>query len=109
MEAPLHGGSRNLLNPSKHREASLGGHNVQQDPHPTRQWLLDGLLLFALVSISTIIFYNSLEGQFCYDDHFAIKNNKDATGESSLWSLWTNDFWGQGSSEADHSPCVAVN
>eukprot|EP01122_Echinamoeba_exundans_P009807 TRINITY_DN352_c0_g1_i1.p1 TRINITY_DN352_c0_g1~~TRINITY_DN352_c0_g1_i1.p1 ORF type:complete len:772 (+),score=74.37 TRINITY_DN352_c0_g1_i1:229-2316(+) len=47
------------------------------------------------------IYYNSIEGQFCYDDHFAIKNNKDATGEAPFWDLWSNDFWGQDISKAD--------
>lgn len=66
--------------------------------HDTDSFIPDILILALICCVSFGIFYNSLEGQFCYDDHFAIKNNKDATGETPLSNLWYNDFWGQGAS-----------
>ncbi|KAM9953792.1 hypothetical protein ACTFIR_008886 [Dictyostelium discoideum] len=39
--------------------------------------LMYGLLIFL---ISLIVYSNSLEGEFCFDDQFAIVNNKDVIG-----------------------------
>ena len=44
---------------------------------------------------SVICYLNSLNGDFVHDDLFAIKNNADVTGETSMWSVWGNDFWGK--------------
>jgi hypothetical protein len=46
-------------------------------------------------------YHNALTGDFAYDDHFAIKNNPDATGKSNFWDLWSHDYWGQDISRED--------
>lgn len=55
-------------------------------------------LIFGIISIiivSLISYHNSHNGDFCYDDHFAIKNNNDSTGNNPLFDLFKHDFWGQ--------------
>lgn len=48
-----------------------------------------------LAVIATAIYANTLTAEFCYDDTFAIVNNKDVTGANPLSAIWTHDFWGQ--------------
>jgi hypothetical protein len=45
-----------------------------------------------LCAASTLVFYNSIHGDLCYDDHIALGRNLDVTKPG--WSLWRNDFWG---------------
>ncbi|KAK3287154.1 hypothetical protein CYMTET_5321 [Cymbomonas tetramitiformis] len=55
-----------------------------------------------LVAISMAVYINSLHGEFCFDDTFAVINNKDVVqSNSSLTALWTHDFWGQNISKSD--------
>ncbi len=50
----------------------------------------------ALVAIiSTVIYSNSLDGDFVFDDHRAILTNDDLdTEKTSVWELFMHDFWG---------------
>ena len=45
-----------------------------------------------LLLSSLLVFYNSLHGDLCYDDHVALQNNEDVVGSGT--SLWSNDYWG---------------
>ncbi len=57
--------------------------------------------LAALVAlVSWAVYADNLEGQFCYDDNFAILNNADVRHDAPLWPVFRNDFWGQ----AIHKP-----
>ena len=48
----------------------------------------------ALVLLSCLVYANSLHGDFVHDDIPAIVTNEDALGQSSLCSVFCNDFWG---------------
>lgn len=45
-------------------------------------------------ALSLGLFWNSLENDFVFDDHLAIRNNNDVSSDD-WWSLWQNDFWGR--------------
>jgi hypothetical protein len=48
-----------------------------------------------LALIAAAIYANTLTAEMCYDDTFAILNNKDVSGVSPISALWFHDFWGQ--------------
>ena len=49
-------------------------------------------LVFAL---SFLVYYNSLWGDFVFDDHRAILSNDDLDAEkTNVWGVFVNDFWG---------------
>ena len=47
-----------------------------------------------IVIITSVVYANSLDGDFVHDDISAIVTNNDALGKSSIFSVFTNDFWG---------------
>ena len=47
-----------------------------------------------LLLLSWAIYSRNVEGEFTFDDQFAILGNAD-TRPGAGWGLWTNDFWGQ--------------
>uniref|UniRef100_A0A3B1K0Q0 dolichyl-phosphate-mannose--protein mannosyltransferase n=1 Tax=Astyanax mexicanus TaxID=7994 RepID=A0A3B1K0Q0_ASTMX len=49
----------------------------------------------ALLAACALCYRNSLRGEFVHDDVWAIVNNPDARAGSSLWSIFTDDFWGK--------------
>ena len=50
---------------------------------------------FFLAIIAAAIYANTLTADMCYDDNFAVVNNKDVTGVNPISALWSHDFWGQ--------------
>ncbi|KAH9503706.1 Protein O-mannosyl-transferase tmtc1 [Bulinus truncatus] len=46
------------------------------------------------ISLVFLCFFNCLHGEFVHDDVFAIQHNRDVTGESEIWDIFYNDFWG---------------
>lgn len=55
--------------------------------------LIVATILITLTALVT--FHNSHGGDFCFDDHYAIKGNPDVVSNNSLLDIWTHDFWGQ--------------
>lgn len=54
-------------------------------------------MIHALLTLagSLLVYFNSLNGGFAFDDHRAILENPDLQPEErSLWQLLNNDFWG---------------
>ena len=54
-------------------------------------------MIHALLTLagSLLVYVNSLNGGFAFDDHRAILENPDLRPEErSLWQLLNNDFWG---------------
>ena len=47
------------------------------------------------VLLGSACYLNSLGGDFVHDDIFAIKENRDLLSNTSIWSLFSNDFWGE--------------
>ena len=48
-----------------------------------------------ILAVSLLVYINSLNGWFVFDDHRGILENKDLRPEErSLWQLLNNDFWG---------------
>ncbi|KAG8438464.1 hypothetical protein GDO86_004871, partial [Hymenochirus boettgeri] len=45
--------------------------------------------------LATVCFARSILGEFVHDDVWAILNNPDSRGETSLSSIFKNDFWGK--------------
>ncbi|XP_076023604.1 protein O-mannosyl-transferase TMTC1 isoform X2 [Genypterus blacodes] len=48
-----------------------------------------------LVALCVLCYGNSLHGELVHDDVWAIINNPDVRPGSSLWNVFTNDFWGK--------------
>lgn len=47
------------------------------------------------LAVSLLVYSNSINGGFVFDDHRGILENKDLRPEErSLWQLVNNDFWG---------------
>lgn len=47
------------------------------------------------LAVSLLVYINSMNGGFVFDDHRGILENKDLRPEErSLWQLLDNDFWG---------------
>ncbi|RZF36725.1 hypothetical protein LSTR_LSTR005038 [Laodelphax striatellus] len=51
---------------------------------------LDAIICF----ISAVIYHNTLDAGFVYDDSRAILSNPDVHGSTPWKGVWTNDFWG---------------
>eukprot|EP01039_Chlorochromonas_danica_P002189 gene2189-2389_t len=51
------------------------------------------LLVLAIVIV--LLYANSLDGNFVWDDRAAIVRNEDIRSHSSIFSLFLHDFWGQ--------------
>ncbi len=61
-------------------------------------------LLFCIIPfLSVFCYWNSLEGELCFDDMFAILYNGDTSPDSNWSRIWRNDFWGHNiSSNGSH-------
>ncbi|XP_075225931.1 protein O-mannosyl-transferase TMTC2-like [Lycorma delicatula] len=44
--------------------------------------------------IAALLYHNTLDAGFVYDDSRAILSNPDVIGKTSLGSVWEHDFWG---------------
>ena len=48
-----------------------------------------------VATLSLLVYLNSLDGDFVFDDHRAILTNDDLDVEkTTLWELFVHDFWG---------------
>lgn len=78
------------------------------DPHqdapaaapPARKFASEDLTNQRLASlflaiIAAAIYANTLPAEMCYDDTFAVLQNKDVSGVNPISALWFHDFWGQ--------------
>jgi tetratricopeptide (TPR) repeat protein len=61
----------------------------------------DALAILLIIAVNVIVYYNSLYGDFCFDDHLAIANNGDSNGDHPFFDMWKNDFWGQDITKED--------
>ena len=61
-----------------------------------RRRTMSSLQAAALVfAVSFLVYYNSLWGEFVFDDHRAILTNDDLDAEKNgVWGVFENDFWG---------------
>lgn len=55
----------------------------------------NSLMYLAIFAASVTVYANSLCGDLVHDDIYAITNNPDARGDTSVWQLFSNDFWGR--------------
>ncbi|KAE8745748.1 hypothetical protein FOCC_FOCC007544 [Frankliniella occidentalis] len=60
-------------------------------PIPATSYKVSAVLAFI---VGTLVFSNSANGNFVFDDSEAIVNNRDVQPESPLSKLISNDFWG---------------
>lgn len=44
----------------------------------------DALAILLIIAVNVIVYYNSLYGDFCFDDHLAIANNGDSNGGNDV-------------------------
>lgn len=59
------------------------------------QYLRGALSYLLIVVITALVFYNSLNADFTFDDHSAILSNRYVhTNETDWWSLFQVDYWG---------------
>ena len=45
--------------------------------------------------VGALCFVNSLDGDFVFDDAFAVVSNADVQPGAPLLPLWSHDFWGK--------------
>lgn len=57
----------------------------------TTRWRIYCIVMF----VSVANYLNSLPGDFVHDDLSAIKTNDDVKGQTPIWSIFLNDFWGK--------------
>ncbi|VDP99703.1 unnamed protein product [Trichobilharzia regenti] len=57
-------------------------------------WFLSILEGFALIILTSVIYYNSLGCGFVFDDVSAVRDNQDLRPSTSLLEIFKNDFWG---------------
>ncbi|XP_004929501.1 protein O-mannosyl-transferase TMTC2 [Bombyx mori] len=55
---------------------------------------MDHWVTAASALLAFLLYYNTLDAGFVYDDRRAILSNPDVIGHTPLWSLFENDFWG---------------
>ncbi|GBP70758.1 Transmembrane and TPR repeat-containing protein 3 [Eumeta japonica] len=68
---------------------------VREEPARARRAADVDWLVYALVAgVGALCYANSLDGDFVHDDIPAVVANKDVTGESPLYQVFLNDFWG---------------
>eukprot|EP00053_Salpingoeca_punica_P006232 m.59591 g.59591 ORF g.59591 m.59591 type:complete len:651 (+) comp13595_c0_seq2:136-2088(+) len=62
------------------------------------------LVAGCLALLSVAIYWNSLTGEFVFDDKPALVDNADVRGDTSIATLFSNNFWGQtmGDPNAQH-------
>lgn len=51
--------------------------------------------LILLSLIITLLYFNTINSSYVWDDRAAIIDNGDVTGVNSFFSLFSHDFWGQ--------------
>lgn len=68
--------------PSSH---TLAGHKLDN---------MEYVVVLMVVGMSSLLYWNTLNADFAYDDSRAIKTNQDLLPTTPLSSLFRNDFWG---------------
>ncbi|XP_013187086.2 protein O-mannosyl-transferase TMTC2 [Amyelois transitella] len=53
-----------------------------------------GAVTFFCVAVAFLLYYNTLDAGFVYDDRRAILSNPDVMGHTTIGALFDNDFWG---------------
>lgn len=53
--------------------------------------------------VAAAVFSNTLDGEWAFDDRFAVTENADVMGADLAWGdlLWRHDFWGQDLARSD--------
>ncbi|KAL3222705.1 hypothetical protein MRX96_000597 [Rhipicephalus microplus] len=81
----------------QHQPAAAAAHQAreQQSRHGRKLSNMDYYGAVALVSgWACLLYWNTLDADFAYDDSRAIRSNQDLLPSSPLASLFRNDFWG---------------
>eukprot|EP00002_Diphylleia_rotans_P034898 TRINITY_DN7544_c0_g1_i1.p1 TRINITY_DN7544_c0_g1~~TRINITY_DN7544_c0_g1_i1.p1 ORF type:complete len:726 (-),score=116.74 TRINITY_DN7544_c0_g1_i1:145-2322(-) len=55
----------------------------------------DFVYIFAIVVFAMGLYVNSINGEFAFDDRFAVVENDDSKSTSPVWNIFWHDFWGQ--------------
>ena len=50
------------------------------------------LKMWAIIGLSTFCYLNSLEGELCFDDMFAVLYNGDTSPDQPYLPMWQHDF-----------------
>ena len=74
---------------------------IHTDENPVKgSWCTDWTWCYVLIGLTSILCYvNNIYGDFVHDDIKAITTNPDVCGETSLITLFSNDFWGKSMSD----------
>ncbi|XP_065222277.1 protein O-mannosyl-transferase Tmtc2-like [Planococcus citri] len=71
-----------------------------------------GLWTLTSCTLAALVYANTLQGTFVYDDRRAILSNQDTNSNNPAGSLWTNDFWGtplkSGGSHGSYRPLTVL-
>ncbi|XP_046569545.1 protein O-mannosyl-transferase TMTC4-like [Haliotis rubra] len=68
-------------------------------PVPKLRFSVASVLVFCL---AVLCFANSYDGEFVFDDYFAITTNKDVLPETPLSTVFAHDFWGAQLEDGSH-------
>eukprot|EP01083_Nonionella_stella_P009831 28136_1 len=50
--------------------------------------------VWIIIGLSIFCYLNSLEGELCFDDMFAVLYNGDTSPDTPYQDIWRHDFWG---------------
>ncbi|XP_046370220.2 protein O-mannosyl-transferase TMTC4-like [Haliotis rufescens] len=92
-------GERPLARPSKARGNSYQSEWDDVLPVPKLSFSVASVLVFCL---AVLCFVNSHDGDFVFDDTWAITKNRDILPETPLTAVFAHDFWGQLLDEKSH-------
>ena len=56
---------------------------------------LIALYYIFVISISILVYWNSINGEFVHDDLVAIVRNPDVTEQNPIMEVFVHDFWGR--------------
>ncbi|XP_067670554.1 protein O-mannosyl-transferase TMTC4-like [Haliotis asinina] len=68
-------------------------------PVPKLSFTVASVLVFCLAALC---FANSYDGEFVFDDYFAITTNKDVLPSTPLSTIFAHDFWGAQLEDGSH-------
>jgi hypothetical protein len=86
----------------KHEDYQNNNYLYQYKKPSNKSRLTEWVWCYVLIGLTSILCYvNNVYGDFVHDDTKAITSNPDVRGETSLLTLFSNDFWGKSMSDKD--------
>ena len=86
---------------SRNNKSQYETNYLHRDKNPVKiSQCTDWMWCYVLIGLTSILCYvNNIYSDFVHDDIKAITTNPDVRGETSLITLFSNDFWGKSMSD----------